>query len=241
MTSVFSKLCALNTAAPDGILGVSAYKNPENFFTIPRYPAATRRLMEYMNTKFLYPHRQSLKTTDISKKMSNRFLKDSIRNVFPFSGYEYAGLPGIEVYPILHRTIQNGHFEVWIAVKKEKRIDMEYQIEIREIEPIRVASIKYKGFAPEANKVFPNVSKSIRGQANALRFLLLNGTLATGKLLFIIIFYPAMESISFGWVLHCLNCETALSPVGISACRRTTAKEKTSYSSSFYAQPNKYP
>ena len=32
---------------------------------------------------------------------------------------------------------------------------MEYQIEIREIEPVRVAYIKYKGFAPEANKVFP--------------------------------------------------------------------------------------
>ena len=33
---------------------------------------------------------------------------------------------------------------------------MEYQSEIREIEPVRVAYIKYKGFAPEANKVFPN-------------------------------------------------------------------------------------
>ena len=43
---------------------------------------------------------------------------------------------------------------------------MEYQIEIREIEPVRVAYIKYKGFAPEANKVFPNVFKSIRGQTN---------------------------------------------------------------------------
>ena len=30
---------------------------------------------------------------------------------------------------------------------------MEYQIEIREIEPVRVAYIKFKGFAPEANKV----------------------------------------------------------------------------------------
>ena len=47
---------------------------------------------------------------------------------------------------------------------------MEYQIEIREIEPVRVAYIKYKGFAPEANKVFPNVFKSIRGQANGAPF-----------------------------------------------------------------------
>ena len=47
---------------------------------------------------------------------------------------------------------------------------MEYQIEIREIEPVRVAYIKFKGFAPEANKVFPNVFKSIRGQSNGAPF-----------------------------------------------------------------------
>ena len=47
---------------------------------------------------------------------------------------------------------------------------MEYQIEVREIEPVRVAYIKYKGFAPEANKVFPNVFKSIRGQTNGAPF-----------------------------------------------------------------------
>lgn len=45
---------------------------------------------------------------------------------------------------------------------------------------------------------------------NALRALLLNGTLATGELLFVIILYTAMGSISFGWALHRLNCETTL-------------------------------
>ncbi len=45
---------------------------------------------------------------------------------------------------------------------------------------------------------------------NALRSLLLNGTIATGELLFVIILYSAMGSISFGWALHYLNRETAL-------------------------------
>lgn len=45
---------------------------------------------------------------------------------------------------------------------------------------------------------------------NALRSLLLNGTLATGELLFVIILYTAMGSISFGWALHRLNRETTL-------------------------------
>lgn len=47
---------------------------------------------------------------------------------------------------------------------------MNYQIEIRYIEPIRVAFIKYKGIATEANKVFPNVFKSIQGKANGAPF-----------------------------------------------------------------------
>ena len=52
---------------------------------------------------------------------------------------------------------------------------MEYQIEIREIEPVRVAYIKFKGFAPEANKVFPNVFKSIRGiKRSAVLLLFVN-------------------------------------------------------------------
>lgn len=47
---------------------------------------------------------------------------------------------------------------------------MNYEIEIRDIEPIRVAFIKYKGIAAQANKVFPNVFKSIRGKSNGTPF-----------------------------------------------------------------------
>lgn len=47
---------------------------------------------------------------------------------------------------------------------------MEYIIEIRDIEPIRVASLRYKGIATEANKVFPNVFKSIKGKTNGAPF-----------------------------------------------------------------------
>ncbi|WP_312699492.1 GyrI-like domain-containing protein [Sedimentibacter sp.] len=47
---------------------------------------------------------------------------------------------------------------------------MDYYIEIREIEPIRIAFIRYKGIVTEANKVFPNVFKSIRGKSNGAPF-----------------------------------------------------------------------
>lgn len=47
---------------------------------------------------------------------------------------------------------------------------MNYQITIRDIEPIRVAYIKYRGIATEANKVLPNVFKSIMGKTNGSPF-----------------------------------------------------------------------
>lgn len=47
---------------------------------------------------------------------------------------------------------------------------MQYQIEIRETPPVRVAYMKYRGIAAEANKVFPNVFKAVRGKTNGAPF-----------------------------------------------------------------------
>jgi effector-binding domain-containing protein len=47
---------------------------------------------------------------------------------------------------------------------------MEYKIEIRDIEPIRVAYLHYKGISTEANKFFPSVFQSIRGKTSGAPF-----------------------------------------------------------------------
>ena len=47
---------------------------------------------------------------------------------------------------------------------------MNYEIGIRDIEPIRVAYMRYKGIAAEANKVFPKVFQSIMGKTNGAPF-----------------------------------------------------------------------
>lgn len=47
---------------------------------------------------------------------------------------------------------------------------MNYRIEIRDIEPVRIAFIKYRGIATEANKIFPNVFKAIQGKVNGAPF-----------------------------------------------------------------------
>lgn len=57
----------------------------------------------------------------------NGHFKESVQNVFkrfltewlPFSGYTYAELPDIEVYPISKERPQEGYSEVWIAIKKK--------------------------------------------------------------------------------------------------------------------------
>lgn len=57
-----------------------------------------------------------------------------------------------------------------LRLKKKVSKVMSYQIEIREIEPLRVAYMRYRGIANEAKRVFPDVFKSIRGKANGAPF-----------------------------------------------------------------------
>lgn len=51
---------------------------------------------------------------------------------------------------------------------------MNYEIEIKDVEPIRVAFLRYKGPVSEASKVFPNVFKAIQGKANGTPFFCYN-------------------------------------------------------------------
>nr|7ZHD_A Chain A, Transcription activator effector binding [Ruminiclostridium cellulolyticum] len=48
---------------------------------------------------------------------------------------------------------------------------MNYEIEVKDVEPIRVAFMHYKGPAAGASKVMPNVFKSIQGKANGAPFI----------------------------------------------------------------------
>jgi effector-binding domain-containing protein len=50
-------------------------------------------------------------------------------------------------------------------------INMDYSVEIRDIEPVRIAFTKYKGNVEGANKVFPSVFMSVGGKANGAPFI----------------------------------------------------------------------
>lgn len=51
---------------------------------------------------------------------------------------------------------------------------MDYEIKIRDIEPIKVATMRFKGPLSEATKQFPNVFKAIKGKANGAPFYCYN-------------------------------------------------------------------
>ncbi|WP_100489190.1 AraC family transcriptional regulator [Sporolactobacillus pectinivorans] len=116
----FSEICRLTNKDSCYILGVTAYTNPQNIYyyiaaptdkPVPEgmtefeIPAATWVIFEY-NGHF----KESVQT------IFKRFLTEWL----PVSGYEYAELPDIEVYPVNDERSKGGHAEVWVAVKKER-------------------------------------------------------------------------------------------------------------------------
>ena len=116
----FSDICLLSNENPKGILGISVYHDPDNIFYY--IAAATSKKAPTGMYQYEIPA-----TTWVVFENDGHF-KENVQDVFkrfytewlPFSGYEYAGLPDIEVYPISHGKPIYGHSEVWIAIKKEK-------------------------------------------------------------------------------------------------------------------------
>ncbi len=124
-SNMVTKVGQLANQNPQGILGVTVYQNPGEIYY---YIAAStdkndpENMVEYAIPAATWvifackgPYPDSIQT------VFKRFLTEWL----PFSGYEYAGLPDIEVYPINGHTVSNhklqsGYSEVWIAIKNER-------------------------------------------------------------------------------------------------------------------------
>ena len=115
----FLEICRLSNGEPRGILGISVYKNP-------------REIYYYIGVAVNSPAPAGMYGFEIPAATwvifdNNGRFKEDVQSVFkrfytewlPFSGYQYAELPDIEVYPICSGQPVNGHSEVWIAVIKE--------------------------------------------------------------------------------------------------------------------------
>lgn len=117
-SSLFSKICELTSRDPYGILGVTVYQNPEEIYyyiAASTDKAVPEKLVEY----------EIPAATWVIFECDGHF-PESIQIIFkrfltewlPFSGYVYAELPDIEVYPISEQKLIGGHSEVWISIKK---------------------------------------------------------------------------------------------------------------------------
>lgn len=115
----FGEICRLSNQKPNGILGISVYKNPKEIYYY--IGAATNAPVLSGMYEYEIPA-----ATWVVFENDGRF-KEDVQSVFrrfymewlPFSGYKYAGLPDIEVYPICDGQPLHGHSEVWIAINKE--------------------------------------------------------------------------------------------------------------------------
>lgn len=115
----FSELCRLSNGEPEGILGISVYEGPKEIYYyigVSTNSPAPAGMYEYEIPKAVW----------VVFENDGNF-KEEVQSVFkrfylewlPFSGYQYAELPDIEVYPICDGQSLYGRSEVWIAISKE--------------------------------------------------------------------------------------------------------------------------
>ncbi|MFA0814814.1 MAG: effector binding domain-containing protein [Anaerofustis sp.] len=119
-SSKFHEICHLANRSPKGVLGITACQSPHEIYYY--IAVATDKPVP----KEMFEYEIPAATWVIFE--SDGYFKESIQSIFrrfltewlPFSGYTYAELPDIEVYPISEERPRAGHSEVWIALKKEK-------------------------------------------------------------------------------------------------------------------------
>ena len=116
----FSKICRLSQGEPEGILGVSVFQNPDNIY----YYIAASSNSPVPNGMYEY----EIPAATWAVFENDGYFKESVQEVFRrfytewllFSGYEYAGFPDMEVYPVVENGAIHGHSEVWIAIKNKE-------------------------------------------------------------------------------------------------------------------------
>ncbi len=117
----FEEICRLSNQEPSGILGISVYENPKEIYYY--IGVATNAPVPLEMYEYEIPA-----ATWVVFENDGHF-KEDVQSVFkrfymewlPFSGYKYAELPDIEVYPFCDGQPLHGHSEVWIAINKEDR------------------------------------------------------------------------------------------------------------------------
>lgn len=112
-----SRICQLANQEPQGILGSTVYENPGEIYY-------------YIGVASDAPAPPGMYAHEIPGALWGVFeneghFQEDVQGVFgrfpqewlPFSGYRYAQLPDLEVYPLGNGQNAFGHSEVWIAIE----------------------------------------------------------------------------------------------------------------------------
>lgn len=115
-----SEIAQYSNGNPNGILGVTVYSNPKDIYyyiAVSGDADLPEGMVEYTITKAMWVvfENDGMFKEDV-QGVFRRFLTEFLT----FSGYEYAGLPDVEVYPICKGQPQKGHSEVCIAITKAR-------------------------------------------------------------------------------------------------------------------------
>lgn len=118
----YEEICKLSNSEPNGILGITSYEGDEGVY----YYIATS------TDKEKHDYMVEIEIPSATWVVFECYggYKESVQNIFkrfltewlPASGYEYAQLPDIEVYPHESNELKSGNTQVWIAINKKEGV-----------------------------------------------------------------------------------------------------------------------
>lgn len=117
----FSRICRLADREPGGVLGVSVYENPKEicyYIGVATGAPAPPDMYEYEIPAACWV---VFENDGCLREEVQRTFRQFYLEWLPFSGYQYARLPDIEVYPICDTCLVQGHSEVWISITREDK------------------------------------------------------------------------------------------------------------------------
>ena len=126
--SQFNNVVELNNNEPNGVLGISIYENPKEIY----YYIATATDQKTPCDM----HEYHIPASTWAVFENDGYIKEDVQSVFrrfytewlPFSGYDYAGLPDIEVYPIQNGKNPTRTFRSLDCSKTKKKRSKNYEL-----------------------------------------------------------------------------------------------------------------
>lgn len=119
-SDAYDKIHNLSMGEPSGIIGCSVYRHHDDFYyaiaavSSQAVPEGMQEIIIPKATWVIFeccvPYKDSV------QKIFQRFVSEWL----PFSGYRYAMLPDLEIYPFYEDYEQSSVSEVWIAIEKER-------------------------------------------------------------------------------------------------------------------------